>query len=147
MFCKDIKNLPEVLSFIGKQAREIMLLSNIGVDIDVKKHLQKRSNEQNAYYHLICGEVAKFLDVAGLSYGEYKIPYTGELLHELNKKLFGIKTTTKLSKEEFCEYMTKVIQFWQERTNFEWAPSELPDSYLAKKGYTDNYTRGVINDT
>lgn len=137
MFCKDIKNLPEILSFIEKQARELLLLSNKGVDIDVKKHLQKRSNSQNNYYHLICAEIATFLDGAGLSYGEHNLPYTGDLLHEINKKIFGLKTTTKLSIGDFCNYMTKIILYWQEKTSFEWMPSELPAIYLAQRGYTE----------
>ena len=142
MYIKDINELRDKFTMLYEQAKH--LLEGGAVDVEVKKHFHKRSNEQNAYYFLVCGEVAKFLDTAGLSYGEYNIPYTGELLHELNKKLFGVKTTTKLSKEDFCDYMTKVIQFWQERTNWEWMPSELPDSYLSKRGYTSDYTRGMI---
>ena len=143
MYIKDRTELREKFTLLYRQAEH--LLDGGAVDVEVKKHEHKRSNAQNAYYHLICGEVAKFLDGAGLSYGEYNIPYTGDLLHELNKKLFAIKTTTKLSVQDFCDYMTKVIEFWQEKTNWEWMPSELPESYLISRGYTADYTRGMIN--
>ena len=142
MFIKDSAELRAKFTALYEQAKH--LIEGGSIDVEVKKHVHKRSTEQNNYYHLICSEIAKFLDEAGLSYGEYKIPYTGDLLHELNKKLFDVKTTTKLSKEEFCDYMTRVIQFWQEKTNWEWMPSELPASYLAKRGYTNEYTRGAI---
>lgn len=143
MYIKDTTELRDKFTMLYEQAKHLIVGG--AIDVEVKKHVHKRSNAQNSYYHLMCQEVAKFLDTAGLSYGEYNIPYTGELLHELNKKLFGVKTTTKLSKEDFCDYMTRMIQFWQEKTNWEWMPSELPESYLIKQGYTSDYTRGVIN--
>lgn len=142
MYIKDNTELKAKFTMLYEQAKHLLEVG--AVDVEIKKHKQIRSREQNNYYHLICGEVAKFLDSAGLSYGEFNIPYTGELLHELNKKLFGVKTTTKLSKEEFCEYMTRVIQFWQERTNWEWMPSELPETYLLKRGFTSDYSRGAL---
>lgn len=142
MYIADLKELKPKFTMLYEQAKH--LLEGGAVDVEVKKHVHKRSNAQNNYYHLMCQEVANFLSEAGMTYGEYEIPYTGDLLHELNKKLFGVKTTTKLSKEEFCDYMTKMIQFWQERTNWEWTPSEMPDSYLAKMGYTSDYTRGYL---
>jgi hypothetical protein len=37
--------------------------------------------------------------------------------------------------------MTKVIFFWQDKTNGEFAPSELPAHYLERKGYTKEYMR------
>ena len=114
-----------------------MLDNGKQVDIDVKEHINKRSIEQNNYYFLFCSELAKFFDDAGLSYGEYKIPYTTDLIHDFNKKIFGVKTTTKLSIKEFCQYMTKVLIFWTERTHGEFQIKELPESYLQRKGYTE----------
>lgn len=147
MFCRSLDNLKNVMDFALKQATEILSTSKDGVDITVKKHVHERSQAQNSYYWVINGEVAKFLDDAGIRYGADNIHFNKDIVHDINKEVFGVETTRKMVREEFCEYMTKVILEWQERTNFEWAPSELPDSYLAKKGYTDNYTRGVINDT
>jgi len=146
MYIRDAKELRDKFTALYRQAEHLIM--DGAIDVEVKKHKQTRSLEQNAYYHLICGEVAKFLDDAGLTYGEYHLKYTTkDLMHGLNKQIFGIDTTTKMSVGEFCEYMTKVIAFWQEKTAYEWMPSELPDYYMSKRGYTDNYTRGAIHDT
>lgn len=105
----------------------------IVVEISEKKN--KRSSEQNNFYWLFCSQVAEFLNDAGLSYGEYSIPYRSELIHEINKTLYSVKTTTKMSVGEFCEYMNKLLLFWQEKTNGEFQMSELPANYLERKGY------------
>lgn len=142
MYIASFEQLDYVFKCLREQA--VLLLANgKKVDAEVKAHRHLRSKEQNSYYWLICGEIADFLDEAGLTYGEHKIPYTGELIHEINKKLFGVKTTTKLSIGEFCQYMTKVIFFWQEKTAGEFAPSQLPAQYLERRGYTEDYMRGL----
>ena len=115
----------------------VLLDAGKAVDVTVAEHKVKRTNAQNNYYWLVCSEVAKFLDEAGLTYGE--LDYSGEIIHLINKKKTGIKTTTKLSISDFCDYMTKIIVYWQEKTAFEWMPSELPASYLEQRGFTNEY--------
>lgn len=137
MFIRDKSELKPKFRALFEQAEH--LIDGGSIDVEVKKHVHKRSNAQNNYYWLICSEVAKFLDEAGLEYGE--LDYSSDIIHAINKKKTGTKTTTKLSIGEFCEYMTRIIQFWQEKTSFEWMPSELPAMYLANRGYTDDYIR------
>lgn len=137
MFIRDKSELEPKFRALFEQAEH--LIDGGSIDVEVKKHVHKRSNAQNNYYWLICSEVAKFLDEAGLEYGE--LDYSSDIIHAINKKKTGTKTTTKLSIGEFCEYMTRIIQFWQEKTSFEWMPSELPAMYLANRGYTDDYIR------
>lgn len=144
MFCKDEASIQEVFSFAKRQATELLKSCKNGIDITVTKHENTRGLCQNRYYFLICSEIAKFLDEAGLTYGEYKTKFTGELIHEINKSNFGIKTTTKMKIKDFCDYTTQVIQYWQEKTNYFWIPSELPATYLKLKGYTEEYTRGAL---
>lgn len=96
----------------------------------------RRSIEQNNYYWAFNTEVAKFLDDAGCSYGEHNLPYNSELVHEINKHMFGIKSTKRLKVGDFCEYMTKLLILWQEKTAGEFFFDELPDNYLMRKGYT-----------
>lgn len=139
MYCRDINSLKEVISFIQKQAEELLKKHEKGIDITIKKHENKRSSAQNNYYFLICEEVAKFLNRNCPPYGEDKLDYDKELIHRINKKKHNIETTTKLSIGDFCDYMTEVIAYWQEKTSFEWMPSELPATYLINRGYTDDY--------
>lgn len=121
------------------ETAKILLDNGKEVLAEVKEFKPKRTNEQNAYYFLINNEVAEFLNDAGLTYGEFNLPYSKDIVHEIQKKVFGIETTTKLSIKEFCDYETKVIHFWQERTHGNWQPTELPESYLIKKGYDLEY--------
>lgn len=113
----------------------LMIENGKEVVAEVQEFKPKRTNEQNAYYFLLNNEVAKFLNDCGLTYGEFNLPYNKDIIHEIQKKLFGVETTTKLNIQEFCDFETQVIHFWQERTHGEWRPSELPESYLIKKGY------------
>lgn len=46
-----------------------------------------------------------------------------------------LKSTAKLSIGDFCEYMNKLLLFWQERTQGEFQMSELSANYLERKGY------------
>lgn len=138
MFIKDKSELKLKFRALFEQAEH--LIDGGAIDVEVKKHIHTRTKEQNNYYWLICGEIAKFLDEAGLTYGE--LDYTGEIIHLINKKKTGTKTTTKLSIGDFCDYMTRIILYWQEKTSFEWMPSELPAVYLAQRGYNENYMRG-----
>lgn len=134
MYIGSINNLKPTFRSLYNQA-EIILQSGGTVDIELAKHKQKRTNEQNAYYWLFNGQLAEFLNNAGLTYGEFQIPYTADIIHNIQKKLYGVKTTTKLSIGDFCEYMNKLLLFWQERTGGEFAMSELPANYLERKGY------------
>ncbi len=114
---------------------ELMLGLGKKIVVEISEKKNKRSSEQNNFYWLFCSQVAEFLNDAGLSYGEYSIPYRSELIHEINKTLYSVKTTTKMSVGEFCEYMNKLLLFWQEKTNGEFQMSELPANYLERKGY------------
>ena len=115
---------------------EIMLENGKTLDVVVQEHKHRRSSEQNNYYWLFNTQLANFLDETGLTYGEFKLPYTADIIHEINKTLFGVKTTTKMTTGEFCEYMNKLLVFWSERTKGEFQMSELPATYLEMKGYT-----------
>ena len=134
MYIGSLDTLKPTFRSLYNQA-EIIINAGGAVDVELAKHKKKRTNEQNAYYWLFNGELAEFLNDAGLTYGEFKIPYTAEIIHDIQKTLYGIKTTTKLSIGEFCDYMNKLLLFWQERTQGEFQMSELPANYLERKGY------------
>lgn len=124
------------IKFILSMVESTVLALNAkdGVDIEIKEHKTKRTIQQNSFYWVNCTDIAKFLTEAGLTYGEYELDYTSEIIHEINKKKLGVSTTTKLSKQDFCEYMTKMFAFWIEKTNGFWQPKESPYSYLERTG-------------
>ena len=128
------KELNPVFRALYNQA-SVMLNAGKEVNAEVTEFKNKRSTDQNAYYWNLNTWIADCLNDAGCTYGEFEVPYTSELIHDINKKIFGLKTTTKMDIHEFCDYTTKVTQFWQERTHGEFLPKELPVQYLIRKGY------------
>lgn len=106
-----------------------------GVDVELSEHKHRRSTAQNAFYWSNMTDVAVVLNEAGCGYGEYRIPYTAEVVHEINKTIFGQKTTTKMAVAEFSAYMTAVFDFWIERTRGFFVPKESAESYLDRSGY------------
>lgn len=134
MIIRSLDELEQAFEVAIHQAT-LMLENKKEVSIEVEEFKRKRSNEANAYYWLFNNWVADFLNDAGCYYGEHKIPYTAELIHEIQKQLFGISTTTKMTKPDFCQYINKITMFWQDKTYGEFAPKELPLAYLNRKGY------------
>jgi len=128
-----IRCLPDLVKLFH-HAKEILAKNN-AVVVDIRN--KTRSNDQNSYYWVLCTDIAEFLTEAGCTYGEYKLPYTSELVHEINKCLLGVDTTRKMDVKKFCDYTTQITAFWQERTNGQWFPPELPTSYLLARGYSE----------
>lgn len=114
--------------------RAALEASRTGVMVEIKEHKTRRSNDQNSFYFLNIKDVAGVLNDAGCTYGEHELPYTSDLVHEINKAVFGISTTTKLSTKEFCDYMTRVFEFWINKTAGTFVPKESPYSYLERTG-------------
>ena len=130
----DMTQAQRVFRALYNQA-QILLENGKKLTLELTVHKQTRTKEQNAYYWLFNGELSDFLNNAGLSYGEYQIPYNKDIIHEINKKVFDVESTRKLKIGEFCEFMNKLLLWWQEKTNGEFMMSELPANYLERKGY------------
>lgn len=105
-----------------------------GMDVEISEHKQRRTTEQNRFYWSTVGDIADVLNDAGATYGEWCLPYTAEILHEINKKIFGVASTAKLSKAEFCDFIDRLQAFWIERTNGCYLPKETAYSYLERTG-------------
>ncbi len=113
----------------------LLLKTSKEICLEVTKTVETRSNAQNRYYFEFNSLVRDTLNKAGCTYGEYELPYTTEIIHDINKKIFGHETTRKMSVEEFCDYITQVSAFWIEKTDGNLEIPELPMSYLVKRGY------------
>lgn len=141
MYCRDFSKLKEVFRLEYERAKSLLASCKSGIDVEVKEHKHKRSNAQNDYYWQFNTELAEFLKGAGVKYGKHNLPYNKNLVHDINKTVFGIETTTKMSRKEFCDYMTELFVFWNDETGGHFEMSELPDSYLETRGYTAEYMR------
>ena len=136
MFIKTKEQLHKELPMFIKTCEGLIDNSKDGIDIEVEKHKHKRSNLQNNFYWANLTHIATFLNDAGLSYEAIcvKLPYNKDIIHEINFKVFAIKTTTKMSVDEFCDYMNKMFVFWQEKTDYNWQPLESTSSYIERTG-------------
>ena len=120
-----------------KQVGKNLLATSKQISLEVTKVVETRSNAQNRYYFEFNSWVRDTMNKAGCTYGEYNLPYTTELVHDINKKIFGYETTRKMSIEEFCDYITQVSAFWIERTNGALEIPELPKEYLVRRGFAE----------
>jgi len=136
MFIKTREQLQKELPNFINACQGMIDNSKDGVDVTVEKHKNKRNSLQNAFYWLNLTNIADFLNDSGLSYKvmNVELPYNKDIIHEINFKVFAIKTTTKMSVGEFCEYMNKILGFWQEKTKFNWNPLESARGYLERTG-------------
>lgn len=112
------------------------------VCLELTKVVETRSAAQNRYYFEFNSWVRDTLNKAGCTYGEYNLPYTTDLVHDINKKIFGYETTRKMDIKQFCDYITQVSAFWIEKTEGNLEIPELPMEYLVKRGYTEEYLHG-----
>lgn len=133
-YIDDLNQAKRVFTALYRQV-ELLLSNGKKLTIELAEFKNKRTSAQNSFYWEFNGQVSDFLNKAGLTYGSFKIPYTAEIIHDIQKTLFGIKTTTQMTVGEFCEYMDKLLIFWQEKTKGEFMMSELPESYLKNRGY------------
>lgn len=139
MFCESSKDFPIFLNKLIPEMKRLLAGSSQGIDVEIKEHKNRRTSVQNSFYWVFNTSVAAFLNESGLTYGEDELPYNKDIIHLINKKVFGHDTTTKMSVGEFCDYITQLIMFWQERTNYMYEVPELPEKYMSDRGYTREY--------
>jgi hypothetical protein len=92
----------KVLSFYDKEAF-LSFIQTIPGEIDITvSEVSSRTHWQNRYYWAIISDFMQDNAFGG---------YTKEEVHRTLKLMMGIKSTAKLSKEDFIEYLDK-IQRW-----------------------------------
>ena len=135
MYISQLSQLKPSFRALYNQA-ELMLNSGKKIVVEITEKKNKRTKAQNDYYWEYCTQLAAFMTNATGGYGEYKLAYTKDLMHDIHKKVTGIETTTKMSTKEFCEYIYQVHSHWTTKTKGTFQMSELPENYLADRGYT-----------
>lgn len=105
------------------------------VDVYVKEHqdTDKRNLAQNNFYWLNCSDLAQFFNDAGLLLDNCYL-YTAETIHDFNKQIFGVKTTTKMTVSEFSDYMNRIFEYWRNKTRNFWHEKESINGYLERTG-------------
>lgn len=132
------QGLTDALNVIRETAC-LFLKTSKEISLELSKIVETRSSAQNRYYFLFNSWVRDTLNNAGCTYGIDKLPYTTDLVHEINKKIFDYETTRKMSVQEFCDYISQISAFWIERTGGRLEIPELPAEYLIKRGYGEYF--------
>ena len=106
----------QTLSFYDRQGF-LDFVQSIPGEIDVTvTEVESRTHWQNRYYH---GVVIKTL-MGDETFGGY----TKDEVHKTFKVLFNVKSTAKLSKEEFTEYLDSIVRWSAEEHQI-----MIPDPY------------------
>lgn len=106
----------QTLSFYDRQGF-LDFVQSIPGEIDVTvTEVESRTHWQNRYYH---GVVIKTL-MGDETFGGY----TKDEVHKTLKVLFNVKSTAKLSKEEFTEYLDSIVRWSAEEHQI-----MIPDPY------------------
>lgn len=134
MYFSKNMSIDFILGAIKPQLKALLNACLTGIDIEVKEHRTKRTSAQNNFYWLNVSDISDVLNDGGCAYGEFNLPYTAELVHDINKIVFGVKTTTRMTVHDFCTYMDKMTSFWIEKTNGAFQPKEVACSYLERTG-------------
>ena len=137
MYCGKVEHLGKVLSAVETAARA--LLAKGPVTLEVSAFKAKRTNPQNAFYWKNIEHLRQTLEDAGdvLRGDGFCLPYTKDIIHEINKTILGVDTTTNLSRREFCEYMDRFFAYWIDRTYGFWTPLETAESYFDRTNFLD----------
>lgn len=123
-------NIDGILAFIRPTIEQVLNSAKYGVTVDVRPQVRKRSLEQNSYLWGIYSNIVKFWEQTGFMPDGLKLNYiNSNFLHEYFKARFDIKSTTKLTTAEFCEYTDKIQHLMTEQSKGEYDPI-YPDQPL-----------------
>ena len=110
-------NISGILEFIKPTIEQLLNVSKYGITIDIRPQTRIRSKAQNDYLWGIYSNIVKFWEQTGFMPDGLKLNYiNSNFLHEYFKARFDIKTTTKLTTAEFCEYTDKIQQLMTEQS-------------------------------
>lgn len=147
MYCRNINELDEVARLHKLKAKGLLESEKgrrVGIDWTPPDfHKTKRSNPQNSFYWKNCTELALFMQDSGsailvkneLTGKIMRVEYNPDIIHEMNKSQFGIKSTAKLPVKEFVEFMDRFFAFWIQETQYNWTPLESTRGYFERNGY------------
>lgn len=116
-------NIMGILEFIKPTIEQLLNVSKYGITIDIRPQVRIRSKAQNDYLWGIYSNIVKFWEQTGFMPDGLKLNYiNSNFLHEYFKARFDIKTTTKLTTAEFCEYTDKIQHLMTEQSKGEYDP-------------------------
>lgn len=105
MYFPKSADIDGILSLLKPKLNAVLNNAKWGVDVLIKEHQKKRSNEQNKYMWAIYDHIVKFYQDTGFIIDNLQIKnLNSEFLHAYFKAKFDIKTTSNLSTTEFMAF-------------------------------------------
>lgn len=135
MFFPQGATADNILFLIKPKLEALINGSAHGVDIEMRKHIKKRSLEQNAYLWGVYSNIVKFYDQTGFIPDNLPVKFiNSDFLHEYFKMRFDVKTTTKMSTAEFTNYVDRIQNLMLEQSKGEYEPiyPETTEQYFER---------------
>lgn len=127
-----LDDLGNSLKLVEKQARTI-LESGKPVDVCCSVVKKKRTNQQNRYLFKLYEHLLDFYKQTGFMIDGLRFKfYTKDFLHEYLKARFDVGTTTKMTTQQFTEFVDAIQNEWMTQSGGEYEyffPYEKLDEY------------------
>ena len=127
-----LDDLENSLKLVEKQASTI-LESGKPVDVCCSVVKKKRTNQQNRYLFKLYEHLLDFYKQTGFMIDGLRFKfYTKDFLHEYLKARFDVGTTTKMTTQQFTEFVDAIQNEWMTQSGGEYEyffPYEKLDEY------------------
>lgn len=133
--------LAVALNAVKKQADVMLSLGKV-VEVSCVEVKKTRTIQQNKYLFELYQHLLDFYSETGFMIDELdkRVKFiTKDLLHEYLKARFDVKTTTKMSTQDFSLFVDKIQNEWIEQSGGQYEYL-MPTVDLVKQGY---YGRGI----
>jgi hypothetical protein len=120
---------------VNLKLNAMLMSAKVGVDVEIKEHKTSRSLEQNRFLWSVYDHIVQFSRDTGYMPDNIQLPFlTSELLHSYFKIRFNAKSTTRMSTQEFSEYIDGIQALVCEQSSGEYEPLIVEDNYIEKTG-------------
>lgn len=131
MFFNSETSPADIIIWVKNQIAYALPVSKNGLDIEIKPHKQKRSNEQNRFLMAIMVALVRFYHGTGfVPSGCERWMMRTDILKEYWKARYGVESTHKLDTGEFTKFIDYIQLTLVEETHGEWEILQTDSAYL-----------------
>ena len=131
MYFSSNATLGQIHKWFDSQVTAVYNVSKNGIDIEVRPHRNKRTNQQNRFLYAILVALVRFHHETGfVPQGLSPWAMRTEILKEFYKARFGVVSTANLSTKAFGEFIDSIQLELVEQTCGEWQILQPDSAYL-----------------
>lgn len=131
MYFSSSTSLEQIYKWFVCQVTAVYNVSKNGIDIEVRPHKNKRTNQQNRFLYAILVALVRFHHETGFvpsDCGKYNIDV--ESLKTYWKNRWGVNRSSKLDTKNFGEFIDFIQRTLVEETYGEWEIMEPDSAYI-----------------